>query len=195
MKRLPTIPTRGLLLTTALVALAACAGAVIVTGDRDIAAGYLPEELYVVATGKNELRTVIIGNPFDMPKSAFDAAVLASMKGRNFGPRLNLSTDPRQEDGRKRKVVIGFDLATRGNLNALCSGSADTTKLQQTAGKLAVTGVYCTGNNRYLIRATARADGVNGIDSEQFRKLMTQLAIALFPADNPKRRPSGRRRP
>ena len=186
----PTNLRRDLLTATAMVALAACAGAVTVTGHKNVAANYAPEELYVVATGDNELRTVIIGNPFDMPKDAFETAVLATMEGRNFGPRLNLSTDPKQEDVRKRHVVLAFNLANRGNANSLCAGSANATKVQPTGARFTVTGVYCAGNLP-LTQATARADPVTGINSEQFRSLMTQLAIALFPAESRNRIGSG----
>ncbi len=186
----PTNLRRDLLTATAMVALAACAGAVTVTNHNNVAASYAPEELYVVATGDNELRTVIIGNPFDMPKVAFETAVLATMEGRNFGPRLNLSTDPKQEDARKRHVVLAFDLANRGNASSLCAGSANATKVQPTGAKLTVTGVYCAGNLP-LTQATARAGQVTGINSERFRSLMTQLAIALFPTESRKRIGSG----
>jgi hypothetical protein len=94
------------LTAAAVVALTACSGGVTVRGHKDVSANFLPIELYVVATGDNELRTIIIGNPFNLPKAEFETAVLASMAGRNFGPRLNLSTNPKQEDARKRRVVI-----------------------------------------------------------------------------------------
>ena len=190
MKPRLTNPRRGLLTATAVVALAACTVAVTVTGHKNISSNYLPEELYVVATGDNELRTVIIGDPFDMPKVAFETAVLATIEGRNFGPRLNLSTDPKQEDARQRHVVLAFNLANRGNANSLCAGSANATKVQQAGARLTVTGVYCAGD-LYLTQAMARADHITGIDSEQFRNLMTQLAIALFPTESRNRIGSG----
>ena len=179
-------PGRGLLAVTA-VTLAACAGGTTVS-RVNIAQSYLPEELYVVATGRNELRTIIVGDPFDMPKDAFDKSVLASLKGQNFGPRLNLSTDPEQEDGRKRQVVIAFNLTHIKMADTLCSGAVETAKPADTGGALTVTGVYCSGGGgHYLTQATARADGVPGANSEKFRTMMSQLAIALFPTQPRKR--------
>lgn len=185
-----------LLAAFAVVSLAACAGGTTVSRVH-IAQSYLPIELYVVATGENELRTIIVGEPFDMPKDAFERVVLASLEGQNFGPPLNLSTDPEREDARKRQVVIAFNLTNIKHADTLCSGSAETVKLADTVGRLTVTGVYCAGKltatgvhsagGHYLTQATARSDGVPGPDSEQFRRLMTQLAIALFPAENPHR--------
>ena len=174
-----------LLAAFAAVSLAACAGGTTVSRVH-IAQSYLPIELYVVATGENELRTIIVGDPFDMPKDAFERVVLASLEGQNFGPPLNLSTDPEREDARKRQVVIAFNLTNIKHADTLCSGSAETVKLADTVGRLTVTGVYCAGG-LYLTQATARSDVVTGPDSEQFRRLMTQLAIALFPAENPHR--------
>ncbi len=182
----------GLMTAIAAVTLATCAGGVAggtIVSRVHITHSYLPEELYVVATGENELRTIIVGDPFDMPKNDFDKVVLASLERQNFGPPLNLSTDPERQDARKRQVVIAFNLTHIKQADTLCSGSAETAKPADTGGRLTVTGVYCAGDH-YLTQATARSDGVPGPDSEQVRRLMSQLAIALFPDDNPERRPN-----
>ena len=176
---------RSLLSAAAVVALTACSGGVTVRGHKDVSANFLPIELYVVATGDNELRTIVIGNPFNMPKAAFEKAVLASMAGRNFGPRLNLSTNPKQEDARKRRVVIAFNFSRGIAREVLCAEPANVTVEQQTGGALSVTGVYCAGDQA-LTQATARAGQVSGIDSGQFQNLMTQLTIVLFPTKNRK---------
>ena len=185
---------QGVLAAIAAITVAACAaggsGGVTVSRD-DVDTSYLPEELYVVATGENELRTIIVGEPFDMPKEAFDKAVLASMARQNFGPPLNLSTNPEKEDARKRQVVLAFNLTNIQQVDSLCSGTAETTKRENTSGALTVTGIYCSGGGGYLTQATARSESVTGTDSEQFRRLMSQLAIALFPDDNPHRRQDG----
>ncbi len=180
----------GLVSAFAAVTLAACAGGTTVS-RVNIAHSYLPDELYVVATGENELRTVVVGDPFGMPKDAFAKLVLASLERQNFGPPLNLSTDPQREDARKRQVVLAFNLTSIKQADSLCSGVAETAKSTDTGGALTVTGVYCIGGGGYLTQATARSDKVTGADSEQFRKVMSQLAIALFPDVNPHLRPDG----
>jgi hypothetical protein len=182
----------GLVAAVAAVTLAACAGGVTVSREN-VAQSYLPEELYVVGTGANELKTVIVGDPFGIPKDEFESAVLASLEGKNFGPRLNLSTDPKTEDSRKRFVVFAFNPTDIGQADDLCSGTTDTAKVQDTGGSLTVTAAYCT-TDHYLTQATARSANVVGVDSEQFRQLMTQLAIALFPDENPHRRLDENRR-
>ena len=170
------------------VSLAACAGEQTVS-RVDLATSYLPEELYVAASGKYELRTIIIGAPFDMPKDEFDKAVLASMDRQNFGPRLHISTDPKQEDPRKRQVILVFNLTNIQQIDTLCSGTAETAKPEDTGGALTVTGVYCYGGGGpFLTQAVASTSGVTGTDTEKFRRLMTQLTISLFPDDNPHRR-------
>ena len=176
----PRFSNPKLYLLISAVALAACAGAVTVTGHKNISGSYNPDELYIIATGDNELRTVVIGSPFDLPQAEFETAVLATMAGRNFGPRLNLSTKPKQEDARKRHVLLVFNLAGRGDADELCRGSAEPAPADRTDGTVSVTGVYCAGNLP-LTQATARAGQITGADSEQFRALMSQLAIALFP--------------
>ncbi len=175
----------GLITAAAAVTLAACAGGVTVSREN-VAQNYLPEELYIVGTGENQLKTVIVGDPFGQPKDTFEAAVLTSLEGRNFGPRLNLATEPKTEDVRKRHVVLAFNPTDIGQADDLCSGTADTAKVADTGGSLTVTAVYCS-TDQYLTQATARSGGISGTDSEQFRRLMTQLAIALFPDENPHR--------
>ena len=182
---IPILSHLKLNLVTAIAAasLAACASGVTVSHEN-IARSYQPNELRAVGTGENELRTVIVGDPFDIPKDAFDEAVLASFQSSAFGPSLNFSTDPKHEDGRKRHVVLAFNLTKKSQADALCSGSADTAQVADTNGRLTVTGVYCSGN-QYLTQATVRSDSVTGPDTEQFRRLMAQLAKNLFPAENP----------
>jgi hypothetical protein len=53
-------------MAAAAVTLAACAGAVTVSGHKNISGSYRVSELYTVATGNNELRTIIIGGPFNL---------------------------------------------------------------------------------------------------------------------------------
>ncbi len=178
----------GLMTAAAAIALTACATFGGVTISREnVAQSYLPEELYVVATGDKELRAVIVGRPFDMPKDAFEAAVLASLEGKNFGPRLNLSTNPQNEDKRKRHVVLAFNPASVQQADELCTRSANAETVENTGGQLTVTGVYCAGD-QYITQATARSGAVTGTNSAQFQQLMAQLAIALFPDENPHRR-------
>lgn len=180
-----------LALAVTAMTLAACTGALgggVTVSRVDVASNYVPDELYVVASGQNQLRTRIIGDPFGMPKAAFDHAVLASLKGQNFGPPLNLSTNPTHEDARKRQVVIAFNLADVARADRLCTEATEPTAPAHAGGPLTVTGVYCAGGDSgYLTQATARSDNVTSADSPQFRQLMTQLAIALFPDENPRR--------
>lgn len=183
MKRLLRHPRQSLLTAAAMLTLAACAGVVTVTGHKNISGAYRPGELYVVATGDNELRTIIVGNPFDLPQADFDKAVLAALKGRNIGPTLNLSTNPKQEDQRKRHVLLVFNIAGPSDETDLCRATNDPAIADQPDGNLSVTAVYCAGNLP-LTQATARAGQVTGIDSDQFRSLLSQTALALFPATN-----------
>lgn len=182
---------QSVMLTVAAAGLAACAGGFgdgVSVSRSNVAQNYLPEELYVVATGENELKTVIVGAPFDMLERAFEDAVLQSMRGQNFGPPLNLSTAPKREDARKRQVVVAFNLADAKAGDNLCTSAANAPTSNAGSGRLTVTGVYCGGGGQPLTQATARAGGVTGTDAPQFRTLMSQLAIALFPDENPHRR-------
>lgn len=182
--KLPLTHPRHILLTAAaVVTLASCTGAVTVSGHKSISGHYQPTELYVVATGANELRTIIVGNPFNLPQADFDKAVLTTLKGRNIGPTLNLATNPKREDSRKRHVLIVFNIAGYGDADDLCRGTTDPATTDRTDGTMSVTAVYCAGDLP-LTQATARAGQVTGTDSDQFRNVLSQLAFALFPAVN-----------
>lgn len=154
----------GFVMAAAALTLAACAGGVMVMREN-VAQNYEPEELYIVGTGENEIKTIIVGNPFGTPQDIFETAVLASLEGRNFGPRLNLSTDPKVVDVRKRHVVLAFNPTDISQADDLCAGSMDTAKVVDTGGSLTVTAVYCS-TDYYLTQATARSNGVTGTDSE-----------------------------
>lgn len=180
---------RSLVWFAAVVSLAACASGVTVSGHRNISGSYRVSELYVVATGDNELRTVIVGNPFEMPTADFETAVLKSMMGRNLGPTLNLSTNPRQEDPRKRHVVIAFNLRNIFDADAICRGEAEALEVQPPAERFTVSGAYCAGTLP-LTQATAWLGEVTAMDSPQFDSLMGQLMIALFPARDRRRNDS-----
>ena len=180
MKTFPHYSGKSLALAVATVALTACGGAVTVTGHKNISGSYDVSELYVVAGGDNELRTVIVGNPFDMPQPAFEQAVLANLRGRNIGPPLNLSTDPKQEDPRMRRVLLIFNIEGYPGAADLCRGTIEPTTSNPTDGRVAVAGVYCA-SNLPLTQARVRSGQISGTDTDQFRTLMSQLAIALFP--------------
>ena len=76
-----------------------------------------------------------------MPKAEFDAAVLKSMEGRNFGQTLNLSTNPKREDPRKRNVVIAFNLRNVVDADEISRGSAEALEVQPAGERFTVTGV------------------------------------------------------
>lgn len=183
MKQHSSKPARNLLPAVALIALTGCTGGVIVTGQKNISASYEPSELYVVATGGNQLRTVVVGSPFGQPQAEFDAAVLAALEGRNIGPTLNLSTDPTQEDPRQRRVVLAFNLARGADGDDLCARTDNLPLDPPSTDTLSVTGAYCA-DDLPLTQATARAGQVTAADGEPFRALMSQLALALFPPNN-----------
>ena len=181
-KRLPQLKP-GLVTAIAAMSLAACAGGVNVS-HKNVAHSYEAKALQAVATGDNELRTVIVGDPFGTPKDAFDKAVLASLQDRSVKPRLNLSTDPKREDARKHHLVLAFNPTNKSQADALCSGRVDSAKVADTGGRLTVAGAYCVGD-KFLTQAAARSDDVTGTESKKFQSLMAQLAKALFPAENP----------
>lgn len=180
--RLPQLKP-GLVTAVVAVSLAACAGGVNVS-HKNVAHSYEPKALQAVAGGNNELKTIIVGDPFGMPKDAFDKAVLASLEAPDVKPRLNLSTNPNREDARKHHLVLAFNPTNKSQADALCSGRVDTAKVADTGGRLTVAGAYCSGA-KFLTQAAARSEGVTGPDSENFQNLMKQLAKNLFPQENP----------
>ncbi len=64
--------------------------------------------LFRYAASGRDFRTVIYGNPTTASQDAIDAAVIAAMQGRNWGPETNFTTTPSDDARGEYRVVMIF---------------------------------------------------------------------------------------
>ncbi|MEK9662538.1 MAG: hypothetical protein VW644_12525 [Alphaproteobacteria bacterium] len=150
----------------------------------EIAHNYLPEEALRYASGGNELRVVVAGDPFGAGADANADAAVAAMQGQNIGPPLAFALDPSQEAQPPARVVLVFNGRQLVGGQNLCATRDPVETARSTDGVVVVSGAWCQSN--YLLSAaTARVEEADGLGSEPFEALMGQLTIALFPPENP----------
>lgn len=180
-------------IATALVAvlLTGCALAGIRV-NQDIARQYSAGTLRLVASGDRQLKVDIRQKPFAIPDDQFAAIAIAGMQNRTPAGRINFSVDPENSyrDNSYRTVLL-FNPPPRTSSIGLCKqdkldglAPPGSQPYVDGAGEVRLVGALCNGDLT-LTRVSARAVMVNGPQDEKFDKLMSQVALALFPTRNP----------
>lgn len=159
--------------------LAACAGAPMV-GKADTAPTYDRTELAAVSSGVNELRVVVQGDPFGAGEAATADATVAAMQGNVIGIPARFAVDPAQESSPPTRVVVYFNPRNMRNSESICAPDGPVAGGRSTDGTLRVRAAWCQ-TNFMKSSVSGRIGDANGLDSEAFRKLMSQTTLALFP--------------
>ena len=79
----PRFNAKAPLSAVALAALTACTGVTVSLVDH--ANQYDPQQASAAGGGDRQMQVVVIGNPFDMPQSALEKAVIDAMQSSAFG--------------------------------------------------------------------------------------------------------------
>ncbi len=95
------------------------------------------------AGADRDFETVIIGNPFDVPKLVTDRAVIDAMQGRDKGMNTRFSTAPRNPY-RPFRIVMAFNPDPANGIRALCH---DPAAVGSGAGgdRLVLAAAFCYG--------------------------------------------------
>ena len=64
---------------------------------------------FAYAAAAGEVSTIVIGNPFGVPKETLDRAVTDAMQGRHHGPRTRFTTQPSDAARSHLRIVVMFD--------------------------------------------------------------------------------------
>ena len=186
-------PLATVAVTATGILLAGCALAGIRV-QQDIAHQYSASTLGRVATGDYQLKVDIRQKPFAIPDETFAATALAGMQNRTPGARVNFATNPTNSyrDNAYRLVLV-FNPPPRTSSIGLCKAAKldaiappGPLRLVDGLGEVSLVAAFCNGDLT-LSRVSARANMVDGPDSEKFDQLMSQVALALFPFRNPNR--------
>nr|WP_204367274.1 hypothetical protein [Methylobacterium sp. B34] len=155
--------------------LAACTNERVVASEPTPA--YTRSEV-AYAAGNRDLRVVLHGNPFGLPPDRFAEAVLPHMQDRVLGVKTNLTTTPNDTARRDYKVVLAFNVAETMLNSALCTEGPIPTA--PPGGPIVVQGAFCRSGGA-LTSATGWLDRPQGPDDPDFRNLISDMTLSLFP--------------
>lgn len=160
---------------SALVAVNAC-GAEIVLGDVWRAGA--PGE-FAAAAGGRDMRTLIVGNPFEETKSAVDAAITDAMQGHNHGPTTNFTTVPGLSAAENYRITILFNPPPTIGPNSMC-GDTDGLIPESRGERLRLLIVFCSHGDpmSYVYGSTAAAKSAT---DPAVRHLMASVTRELVP--------------
>ena len=124
--------------------MAGCQSVVTTTTSYDVLfqSGVLSEFGYASSAG--EMPVVVVGNPFDTPKPAVEAAVISAMQGRNRGSAVRFVEAPEEtaQSGAGYAVVMLLNGGIGIGADVVCArrGSLATPATQ---GRTTVLAVFC----------------------------------------------------
>ena len=158
--------------------LAACAGVVqTVTGDYQL---YTPNQLSYAASA-GEIRTIIQGRAFDMPKAAFDEGVMHQMHNRPaWGSPARYTTQPSDGANQAYYVALVFNPPRTYDGDDACAKREGGGGPSGT-GEVRLVAAFCSTVHT-LTEVRGSVSGASGTDDRVFASLMQQVMTDLFPS-------------
>lgn len=157
-----------------------CAGAVRSTSSQDILfrSGVLSTFAYAAADG--EMNTVVVGNPFDMPKSALDRIVTDAMQGNHYGPRTTFTTTPSPDARAHFRIVMMFDRPRGMDRQQLC-GPRENLTPEPRGDRLRLATAFCA-RNELLSWVDSSILTPASADDAAFRRMIANATFNLIPS-------------
>lgn len=164
-----------------ILVLNGCAGAVRSTSSQDVLfrSGVLSTFAYAAADG--EMNTVIIGNPFDMPKDALDRVVTDAMQGNHYGPRTTFTTTPSPDARPQFRIVMMFDRPRGLDRQQLCGPRENLTPEPRGDDRLRLATAFCARNQLLSWVDSSIARPVSA-DDAAFRRMIANGTFNLIPS-------------
>lgn len=170
-------------LAAVLAVAAACSSTGGVTSVSDNSNRYTPNQVNYATSG-GEVRTVILGNPFAMSKTAFDDSVTRHMEGRPlWSSHARYTTQPSAEAQTAYHVAMAFNPPANYDGNDVCA-NRENAPAQVSAGYVRVVAAFCSTDER-LSDTQAYSGGISGPTDPIFVDLIHQVMIDLFPQRDP----------
>ena len=163
-----------------VLVLNACADAVRSTSSQDVSlrTGVLSTFAYAAVTG--EMNTVVIGNPFDIPKDALERVITETMQGNHYGPRTTFTTTPSVDARSDYRVVMMFDRPRGMNRQQLCAPKAQL-EPEPRGDRLRLATAFCA-RNQLLSWVDSSIRAPASPDDPAFRKLIANAIFNLIPS-------------
>ena len=135
--------------------------------------------------GGRDILTVILGNPFAMPKAETDEAVIDSIQGMNSGPATHFTTRQSENARAPYRIVILFDPPKTLVWRDLC-GEAAALASEARDGRLHASIAFCVNESLYA-HVDSSIPSTGSPDDPAFRKMMGRAAYLLIPPWDPMR--------
>lgn len=165
----------------AAIILSACTTETVVS-SHDVDQSYNSLQLGFVTQNDEEIPVVVVGNPFGSTTNGLNSAILAGMKGSNFGPVVEFAINPERPATQKSRVLIIFNPDSQANPDDMCR--TEPVSENGIENNIQAAAAYCE-NSIALTRASFRVSDVSGPESPKFHNFAVALAQTLFPPYNP----------
>lgn len=178
-----------------LVAAAATAGALVAGGCAGFTASEVAwhadqpssgtPSLFAYGAAGRDLTTVVMGNPFQVPKPALDKAVTDIMQVSNpYYPQTHFTTTPSANARRDYRVVTMFDPPLSLNPVRLCADPASLPRPVAGDGKrLMAISAFCVKDRAHSV-VEASVPRAASPEDPRFHDLINRTTVALFPAQD-----------
>ena len=184
--------TSKLALSTVLgVLITGCAGQTTTVPYYYYARPGIPDFFQYAAAGR-DFQTVIYGNPTTAPKDAFDAAVVAAMQGRNWGPTTNFTTTPTMGPREGYRVVMAFGGDRYISGKAIC-GDLDPAAFPPATDGVELHAAFCF-RDQLFSEVHVGTGAFSTPDDPRLDRAVTQAVLHLFPLRDPYRDRDDRRK-
>ena len=177
---------RSVVASITVMLLSACAlgsgGGVVLTHNQ-ISTSYYGAELGYAAA-KGGMPTAVFGNPFAVDKAAFDRVVTDAMYRKNPGIAVRFSTQIDDPQRWLYRVIMYFDPPVGISGHTACDPNATLQSVAQKGDRLVLLAALCRGN-RSLSEIRGTTSRGSGPNDPNFRLLITQVVLNMFPTRNP----------
>ncbi len=174
-----------LLISVLWAAAPACATSDVVIAPTSYYPGYTPTVLNYAAT-RGGMLTQVRGNPFEQAtEEQLGSEIARVMASSHFGPRSPFITTAPDDFASPYRVVVVFDPAQTVSSYKVCDGRYDAAAARRD-GTVRAHAVLCA-NEKPLTAVSGQARNVETPGDANFRQLIGQMSILLFPPRDPNR--------
>lgn len=175
---------RTLALAALLVLVAFASQALVVMDNQVHRSGY--KSLFTYAAADRDLTTVVVGNPFPMPRPAVERAITDAMQGNHHGPRTRFTTTPSETARPSYRVVMMFDPPATLNTYALCGDPAALSPSPASGGEMRLWTAFCAAG-KIVTEVRTRMPRVASPTDPAFRQAVANTTWRLWPEIDPNR--------
>ena len=162
--------------------LAACASQVMIAAQPQIGV-YYGRDLVWYATKNGELPSVIVGNPFSLPKPDADRVVLDSLRLPLWFQPVRFVPHPIESKRQGYRLVLFYNASLPGPGGDRACGDLSDVAMDPLGDRTRVRAVFCT-RDRFISEIDAWAPAM-GPDDPRFPALLYEVLASLLPARNP----------